>query len=360
MVNTLALKLFFVAGCLIGFIPTLQTHESYLKGNGLANLQEYEGRDMTNELFLKTMTNRGSKYWEAREDFLEKSEREDFLEKVLSSTSSKNDEAKYVAGILLARLRHKDVLTELEKEFHAKSANGSYSQSASAEYFFERVIVDKKYTDFPQALNLILQPGESYKEMIDRFPSLTDVEEGKVDPQTVEKLNDYWSDCLLNSSPHWNVLLREIVLKGWVGEENGSVVREVPDEILLRNAVDLLGQLKDSSARIYIERILLDQEQPENVRASCAIALGEISESVEVLLSVAIDKQDEWTHVSVEAVVSIAMIGGPEARNALVQIGSLGENELGPKWASVQRSARSKLKQMDKLGVDKLDWRYFD
>ena len=124
-----------------------------------------------------------------------------------------------------------------------------------------------------------------------------------------------------------------------------------PKDILLRNAVYLLGQLKEDRARGLLERNLTDKSNTRGVREFSAIALGEIraAESIGVLRDVLLDLEENSFVVS-EAFSAIGSIGGEEAKKALIKINTkLQENSDFEDEANYRvRKANDILKQLQK------------
>jgi hypothetical protein len=342
---------------------------------------------MLNELFDDAMASQGETYRAVRKKLLEIRASEGFLREVARSRT-RSVEERYLADILLMRYRDPDGISQLEDGFLRKSVHGGGSRGRGGGFTFGHIFVDKKYTHWVWTIGKL----QDYRHQdISRFPSLEDIEKGAVDPEVFEQVNQYWDRCLLPSSPHWNLLLGEVALKGWVKprpefryggiggfefkgggpvtDRRGNLITDetilavaavpyLPDEILIRNAIEVLGQLKEPRVVELMKKTLLDKSRPTEIRQSCAVALREYGQdSVETLtrvITVQTYRMDSYL-ISSSALASIAYIGGPAGKEALTRIAQLPKNSL-PEGSGdlITRNASDYLQRMQELGQDHL------
>lgn len=305
------------------------------------------GPDATraNELFERAASSTGMEYAAAREQLLQTPGAEAAL------TAAKNDadlpdETRWLAEMLLLRLRHPATVKELEDAFHAKCAGYYASADIRGDLYFPPALLRKENMDIPTVLLGYYRMGMRPAPR----PPLPDVDavlSGEVSDEIATMLADYYEKKLLPPSPHWPLIAGEILLKGWTrtaelpddyteefgrgggpgdGFQRERKITALAHKFYTTSAITILAELKEERARSAVERLLRDKNMPTlkflwPPRHRAVMFLGALGnvDSVDCLKAAALDGENDYS-LRIEAVRSLAAIGGEQAVAALREI----------------------------------------
>ena len=255
------------------------------------------------KLFSKVTTAVGEKYTAIRTQIYEQPGAEEFL--VRKQTSADTASERWLAEILLSRLKEREEFLKLEQEFHDRV------------FWLYCCYPDRSHVPrlMPRLWEGLLLPDEKspYEPKPNRTePDIIEQSWGESAP----RVREYWESLRIRKSELWTPFCGEILLKGWVpagtvqdpprpplpGGTRGPVI----PELYLRQAILMLGKLKEKRAGPVLLPLLKDRKLDPFCLSVAAVALGRMQDkdSLPALLEICESPEERgWLlNAAVEAV----------------------------------------------------------
>ena len=239
--------------------------------------------EMSDELFLQAKGSSGQEYLNARDKILAATNSESFLSDLMAD-KSRSTEDRWLAEMLLFRLKDSKEFERLEVIFQTKCSAWKFQSSRRINGFsgfvHPNVFLERGSLDIASVLQGVMET-----EVDDVFgvrpivPTLADLETGKVSATIKDRWERYVEAKMLPPSEHWNLVVGEIMLKGWlrsdevdakpihanvepgIGQSTMKMGLGRAEEVKIEhdtyvgNAILVLSELKEKRASSALEKI---------------------------------------------------------------------------------------------------------